>query len=89
MSNVVDHDAEALQRSHAKQSHVARLGKDDFIVRFVAFGAENSVTHLTFDLLLHRGREHPFSTRCDTTAVKTSAGSQVSSDPLSTNAGIG
>ena len=63
MSNVVHHHAEAFQGSYAKQRQVAWLGKDYLIVRFVAFGAENSVTHLTLDSLLRGGREHSFSTR--------------------------
>ena len=54
MSNVVHHHAEAFQCSHPKQGHVARLGKDDFIVGFVAFSAENGITHFTLNLLRAR-----------------------------------
>src|SRR5437016_1667231 len=65
MSNIVHHHAEAFQGSHAKQGHVARLGKDDFIVRFVAFGTENGITHLTLNLLLWGRGKHSLSTRRD------------------------
>src|SRR5438128_9961344 len=65
MSNVVHHHTEAFQGSRPKQGHVPWLRKDDFIVGFVAFGAENRVTHFTLTLLLCGGGEHPLSTRRD------------------------
>src|SRR2546427_12169363 len=66
MSNVIHHHAEAFQRSHAKQGQVSGLGKHYFIVRFVAFGAKNGITHFTLDLLLSGCSEDSLSTRRDT-----------------------
>src|SRR5437899_1502739 len=65
MSYVSHQHAEAFQGSHTKNGHVPWLGKGEFIIGFLAFGAENCVTDFTLNLLLWGGGEHPLSTRRD------------------------
>src|SRR2546430_12283647 len=66
MSNIVNHHAEAIQCPHAKQRHVAWLGKHYFIIGLVAIGAKNGITHFTLNLLLCGRGKYSLSTRRDT-----------------------
>jgi len=63
MADVVHHHSKTFQSPDAKQGHVARLGKDDFIVGFVAFGAEDGVADLPLDFLLSGRGEYPLTAR--------------------------
>jgi hypothetical protein len=61
MSDVVDHDAEALQSSHAEQRHVTRFGKHYFVHGFKTLGTDDGIASLACDLLLSSRREIAFT----------------------------
>ena len=65
MREVVRHDTETLQGPYAQQSHVARLCEHHLVVGFVAFGGQDRVTDLSFNLLLRGGREGSLPARGD------------------------
>src|SRR5262245_43461437 len=52
MSDVVDHNAEPFNRSHAEQRHIARLCEDHLVDGFKTLGTENSITGFASDKLL-------------------------------------
>ena len=66
MTYVVHHHTEAFQCPHAEQSHIAWLGKDYFVIRFLTLGGENCIPDLALNLLLCGRRKHSFSPRTDT-----------------------
>ena len=70
MANVIDHYAEALQRSNAQQRHIARFGEDHFIVRFVAFRAEDGIANFPFNSLLCGGSKDSLPSRSDPSAYQ-------------------
>lgn len=63
MPDVVHHHAEPLDRPHAQQRHVSRLGEHHFVDRFKSFASDDRVPGLPRDQLLRRGRETPFAYR--------------------------
>src|SRR5580700_10307121 len=63
MIDVVDHDAESLQRSDSEPGHVAGLRENHFIVGFKTLCAQNGIPDLAFDPFACGGRKHSFSAR--------------------------
>src|SRR5687767_8434930 len=70
MTNIVNHDAKAFQGPDSKQGPVAGLSKDDLIVGFVAFRAENGISDVALDLLLGGSCKDAFAARCDSDALQ-------------------
>src|SRR6266516_4628191 len=66
MGDVVYRDTEAFECSHPEQRKVARFSKHYFIICFVAFGAEDGITHLTLNLLLGCRGKYSLPSRRDT-----------------------
>jgi hypothetical protein len=60
VGNVVHHDAEAFDGADAEEAQIGRLGKDNFVGRFISFGPKNRVADLALDDLLGRGLKSPF-----------------------------
>jgi hypothetical protein len=70
MCDFVHGDAKTLQSPHAEQRHVARFGKDHFVIGLVSFGGEDGVTDLALNLPLRGGGKNPLSARCNPNSLQ-------------------